>query len=255
MQVVFDGSYQGWLTAVYDIYEIKVQEVVVIREELYEEMLFADLHRVSTDDVKANRVAVGLRKKLSADGYIRIKEAFLSEILGIDNLLFQYVQYVFSNSSNIEADLTNKFVFDIRKASQLTRKERHRMEAFVRFKLTKDQLYYAIIEPQCDVLSLIASHFKNRYADQRWLIYDVRRRYGIYYDLNLVVIVILEFNAKVGIKSKDSEMIDEQEDFYQELWKRYFKSVNIESRKNLKLQMQQMPKKYWKYILEKDTDV
>ena len=57
------------------------------------------------------------------------------------------------------------------------------MEAFVRFQLTKDGLYYCIIQPDYNVLPLISNHFEKRYADQRWLIYDSRRKYGIYYDL------------------------------------------------------------------------
>jgi len=38
----------------------------------------------------------------------------------------------------------------------------------------------------------------------------------------------------------------------QMLWKKYFKSMAIEERKNLKLQQQNMPKKYWKYLVEKN---
>jgi predicted DNA-binding helix-hairpin-helix protein len=41
------------------------------------------------------------------------------------------------------------------------------------FQCTKDQLYYAVIQPDYNVLPLISKHFERRYADQRWLIYDV----------------------------------------------------------------------------------
>ncbi len=57
------------------------------------------------------------------------------------------------------------------------------MEAFVRFQLIKDGLYYATVQPDYNVLPLILKHFKDRYADQRWLIYDTLRKYGILYDL------------------------------------------------------------------------
>ena len=66
------------------------------------------------------------------------------------------------------------------------------MEAFVRFQCTKDQLYYAIIQPDYNVLPLISKHFEKRYADQRWLIYDIRR--------NMVCIMILK-------KLKKSQLI------------------------------------------------
>jgi probable DNA metabolism protein len=44
---------------------------------------------------------------------------------------------------------------------------------------------------------------------------------------------------------------DASEEMYQRLWQQYFKSVNIAARKNLTLQVQQMPKRYWKYMVEK----
>ena len=44
----------------------------------------------------------------------------------------------------------------------------------------------AIVQPDFNVLPLIEKHFRERYADQRWLIYDVRRKYGLYYDLQTV---------------------------------------------------------------------
>jgi hypothetical protein len=34
-----------------------------------------------------------------------------------------------------------------------------------------------------DILPLLAEHFQDRYADQRWIIYDLTRKYGLYYDL------------------------------------------------------------------------
>lgn len=94
-----------------------------------------------------------------------------------------------SSPVNIEGDLSNNAVLNVRKAAHLTGKESHRMKAFVRFKLTKDNLYYAIVEPDCNVLPLIQKHFKDRYADQKWLIYDSKRKYGIYYDLEQVATV------------------------------------------------------------------
>ena len=38
---------------------------------------------------------------------------------------------------------------------------------------------------------------------------------------------------------------------YQQLWCTYFDSVNITARKNMKLYIQHMPKRYWRYLTEK----
>lgn len=133
----------------------------------------------------------------------------------------------------------------------MVHREKHRMEAFVRFQLTQDGLYYAVIEPDFDVLPLIKQHFQDRYADQLWLIYDTRRKYGLYYDQVQVSTVAMHFADDAGSGKDIRSIHDEQEGLYQLLWQQYFSSVNIAARKNIKLHIQHMPRRYWKYLPEK----
>ncbi|SHG87362.1 TIGR03915 family putative DNA repair protein [Flavobacterium defluvii] len=254
-QVIYDSTFEGWLTAVFEIYELKFEDVVFAKSEVSNTLLFSERYFVTTDFQKAKRVLKGLKEKLSSQGFANIYKAFLSDIDKIDETLFQYVKYIFSSTVNIEDDLSNAAVLAISKAAYLTGKESHRMKAFVRFKLTKDNLYYAMVEPDCDVLPLIEKHFKHRYADQRWLIYDTKRKYGIYYDLENTTSVQLEFNANSTSSKFLAEISDDNEEFFQNLWRQFFKSVNIESRKNTKLHLQHMPKRYWKNLTEKIPDL
>lgn len=120
------------------------------------------------------------------------------------------------------------------------------MEAFVRFQLTADNIYYAIIEPDFNVLPIIRKHFRDRYADQQWIIYDARRKYALHYDLKEVHTVTIEFS-----ENSNDNIFHEDEGLYQDLWKNYFSSVNIGARKNTKLHIQHMPKRYWRYLIEK----
>jgi probable DNA metabolism protein len=255
IQLIYDGTFEGWLTAVFEIYEYKFEDVVFDKNEASAALLFATHHHVMTDVEKSNRVLSGLKKRLSTGGFSDFYKAFFSDLDEIEQIMFQFAKYVLSTSKNVEGDFSNSAVWDLRKATRLTRKEAHRMEAFVRFKLTKDNLYYAIVEPDCNVLPIIESHFKKRYADQRWLIYDAKRKYGIYYDLENVSTIELEFNTESNSSKFLAEICDEQEEFYQNLWRRYFSSVNIESRKNMKLHIQHMPKRYWKNLTEKIPDM
>lgn len=254
-QVIYDGTYEGWLTAVFEIYEYKLEDIVFAKNDSSAALFFADTHEVTTNIDKANRIMNGLKQRLSKEGFQNVYCAFLSEVNGIDEILFLFAKYVFSSSNNIEEDLSNDQVLGVKKASRFAVKESHRMKAFVRFKLAKDQLYYAIVEPECDVLPLIESHFKNRYADQRWLIYDAKRKYGIYYDLENTSTVALQFNTQSKSSKFLAEIEQEDEEFFQNLWRNYFKSVNIESRKNTKLHLQHMPKRYWKNLTEKIPDM
>lgn len=251
IQVIYDGTFEGWLSAVFEIYEFKFEDVVFAKKEASAVLLFATHHTVITDSEKANRVLRAIKKRLSAEGFSNFYKAFFSDMDEIEQIMFQFTKYALASSKNIEGDFTNSAVWDLRKAARLTRREAHRMEAFVRFKLTKDKLYYAIVEPDCNVLPIIENHFKKRYADQRWLIYDSKRKYGIYYDLENVSNIELQFNTQTSSSKFLAEICDQQEEFFQNLWRCFFTSVNIESRKNMKLHIKHMPKRYWKHLTEK----
>ena len=77
------------------------------------------------------------------------------------------------------------------------------------------------------------------------------RKYGIYYDLVKTTIVEMEFNED---PNNIENIVTEDEPLYQQLWQQYFNSVNIAARKNLKLHIRHMPKRYWKYLIEKRID-
>lgn len=124
------------------------------------------------------------------------------------------------------------------------------MEAFIRFELLRDGIYFAKIEPDFDVLTLIIKHFKNRYQDQKWLIYDLRRKYGVYWDLNTTEVVSIDLDVK-SIQNNESTIFSDSEIAYQKLWWEYFDHTNIKERKNTKLHVQHVPKRYWKYLTEK----
>jgi probable DNA metabolism protein len=146
-------------------------------------------------------------------------------------------------------DFANDAVLEISKTTKSVGREKHRMEAFIRFELLKDGIYFAKIDPDFDVLTLIIPHFKNRYQDQKWLIYDLRRKYGVYYDLNDVEIISLDLDE--NLLKNETEIYSEAEINYQKLWWEYFDHTNIKERKNTKLHVQHVPKRYWKYLTEK----
>jgi len=250
--VVFDGSFNGFLTTVFEVYEYKMAQPAINRQDAANGSLFGEYHEVSTNSEKTKRVLLKLEQKLSKTAMQQLYKTFLSEQPGIDNTLLRYVQYVISSKHGVENDYGNADVLMVQQVSKKVEREKHRMEAFVRFQLTKDGLYYALIQPDYNVLPLTAAHFKNRYADQRWLIYDCRRKYGLYYDLDEVAEVTIDFIADTQNSGDKNAMYDESENLYQELWKQYFDSVNIKARKNTKLHIQHMPRRYWKYLVEKE---
>lgn len=249
--IVYNGSFEGFLCAVFDVYDYKFTDVTIVPAHRHQPSLFAEPHTVNFNLAHSDRVWKGLQKKLTKEAQDALYRTFLSEMDGIENSLLQYIQYVFSSEAFMEEDYSNAAVLTITQTAKKVWREKHRMEAFVRFQRTSDGLYYAIIEPDYNVLPLIAEHFRTRYADQRWMIYDTNRKYGMYYDTNTVQTVQIHFSEEATNGKDISSVYDESEAIYQQLWRQYFNSVNIAARKNTKLHIQHMPRRYWKYLPEK----
>lgn len=250
--LIYNGSWSGLLTAIFEVYEYKFTEPSIAIQNTTSGTLFGITHEVKSDEGKAKRVSKKLLQKISPKSYRQLYKTFLSEGKGIENTILHYVQYILQNTKNVEHNYSQHDVLEVQQISRKVDREKHRMEAFVRFQLTRDKLYYAIVQPDYNVLPLIVPHFKNRYADQRWLIYDALRKYGIYYDLYTVTEIQIDFKPDLNNEEEVNAVYDESEALYQMLWQQYFKSVNIAARKNIRLHIQHMPKRYWKYLIEKN---
>ena len=249
----YDSTFEGFLTAVFEIFEFKYPTPKIIKKEEVQQHLFALPVEIITDIAKSDRVIKKLNEQLGTDGVRSLIYAFLSEKSGVEAILFTVINYAINNKNrNVMKDFSNESVLQISQLTKSVGREKHRMEAFIRLEQLKDGIYFAKIEPDFDVLTLIINHFKNRYQDQKWLIYDLRRKYGVYYDLQNIEIVTMDLDLKL-IENKSEEVFSESEISYQKLWWEYFDHTNINERKNTKLHVQHVPKRYWKYLTEKKS--
>lgn len=253
MIYVFDGSLEGLLCAVFEWFERKPGRVQLQLVSHYQPDAFTSPFYVLNDRKKADRVWKALEAKLQKDSFRKFYCTYLSELPEAFTALFEYACYVFSNEETVEHNFGNTHVLTLAQTARKVEREKHRMEAFIRFKHAADGIFYCAIEPDFNVLPLIARHFKDRYADQEWIIYDVRRNYGLYYDLRQVAEISMDDPAVRMMKAavQSPEILDGKEALYDMLWKDYFKSTNIQARKNTKLHVRHVPKRYWRYLTEK----
>ncbi|RYG05269.1 MAG: DNA metabolism protein [Chitinophagaceae bacterium] len=250
MNYIFDGSLEGLLTAVFEWFERKPGETKLQVSCAHQPDAFTATLTIITNREKADRVWNGLQKRLDKMWFRKLYCTYLSELPEAYNDLFHFTCYLFQQPLGAEKNYGNQHVLALAKYAKSVEREKHRMEAFIRFKETKDGIFYCGIDPDFNVLPLIVKHFKDRYADQQWLIYDIKRNYGLYYNLEIVEEVNMDFRS--FDKSNPSTLIDPKEELYATLWKDYFKSTNIVSRKNTKLHVKHVPKRYWKYLTEKE---
>ncbi|MEN6391847.1 MAG: DUF4130 domain-containing protein, partial [Syntrophomonas sp.] len=59
--------------------------------------------------------------------------------------------------------------------------------------------------------------------------------------------------VSTGFTLQQKLELEEDEQYYQRLWKQYYESIAIISRKNPRLQKQFMPERYWKHLVEKNS--
>ena len=260
--VLYEPSFEGWLSAVFYVYANRLQNDISLKltaQDCYVPSLIAQATSVATDEDKAERVLVKLNTLLGRSGMRNILWGFLSEKDDIGTTLFHVVKYAIDHPRrDIMQDLGNLDVLELVQTVKSVGREKHRMEAFVRFEHTTDDIYFARIEPDFNVLPLVGEHFRQRYQDQHWAIYDLTRGYGIYYDKSLstpsspaALQTITDLDDAVLRNPASIHSPDEQR--YQQFWQGYFTNVNIKERKNPKLHRQYLPQRYWKYLSEKQV--
>ena len=248
---IFDGTFEGLLCCVFDAFDKKIMPFAISRNTLPD--LFANSLSIETQTQKATRVLNGLKKKISSSALNMLFVCWLSELEEVEMLLFHYICKAFLAQKSIELNFADTDVLELSKIYKNVNREAEKVRQFVRFQKTSDQTYFAAIEPKYNVLPLSSDFFEDRFADQSWVIYDLKRKYGLYYNLEKTEIVYfdnLPINKTNG--KLHAELLADDELDFQGSWKQYLKSITIKERKNLKLQRQHMPKRFWKYLTEKN---
>jgi probable DNA metabolism protein len=256
---VFDNTLDGLLTAVFDSFFLH-QEPEMLLAEGEQLPLFADKpHMVMTDNEKAARVWKGLEKHLSRDGLHMVAISWLSEERALNQPLFNFVCKVFRlpARSGIEQNASDPDVLAVRNTCRRVLHEQLRMKQFIRFQKAKDGTYLAVVSPDHNVLPLIIDHFQDRFNDQPWLIYDAKRHYGYYYDgTNAPIRITFEDEASVPFDltngKLEADVLSSDDALFQQLWRTYFKAICIKERMNPRKQLSDMPRRYWKYMTEKN---
>lgn len=252
----FDGTMDGLLTAVFEAFSLHEEP-----EQLLKEgdalPLFCDYnYQVTTDEEKARRVWTGLEKRLSREAMKLISVSWLSELQELNTPLFLYICKVF-RQGDISRNFADPDVLTVTNIARRVLHEQLRMKQFIRFQKAKDGTYLAVVAPDHNVLPLITEHFSDRFNDQPWLIYDTKRHYGFHYDGQQVIRITFEDEGAVPFDLTNgklqTDVLSSDDQLLQDLWRTYFKAICIKERMNPRKQLKDMPRRYWKYMTEKQS--
>ena len=229
----YDGSFDGLLTVIYIAYKDRKNNELRITVKTEQLLLGLDDINVITNFSKARRVEKAICDKLSQNFLNNIQTCFLSCDENKDIVIVHTVYKALKQGEEILHSL-DEHAFYVNKLVKQVLNERHRYLGVLRFKEVKDGTMFSTIEPKNNVLPILLSHFINRMKREKFAIYDKKRKIIAYYDTKKVEIFF--------VKSLEIE--------YSELWKTFHKSISIKERENKKLQQSNIPKYYWKYLIE-----
>lgn len=208
-----------------------------IKNELYMKSLLDEVYYpIIEEDMGLSERIIN---KIGIESFSIIYYVFLSndndkELL-IYNYLFNSLKYREKIRFMRNIDSVNKCL----KISKYVKSEAHKFKGFVRFSELDNGILYSEIGPENNILLILSNHFKKRLNNEHWIIKDNKRNLISIYDKKEFYI----FDSDVSIKPKKG-------DYFEDMWKEFYKTIGIKERKNDRCRMNFMPKKYWKYIVE-----
>ncbi len=244
----YDGSFYGLICSLVPWLRWRHLPDGIARENSRQPLLFAGEEAApasSTELVLASSACDPQVFKLpgvSRETWQNAWHAFLSEAPNIELAVARYLLLAIEKQSKVDSFMADERVRLIQKLAKKVTFERHRFLGLLRFRIIGDNLYYASIKPDNFILPILAPHFVERFADQRWIIHDRRREIAAMYDLRAWTIT--------ERAATDLPAVSPKEDSTQKLWQCFFDSIAVRERLNLALQQKFIPKKYWSDLTE-----
>lgn len=243
---LYDGSFNGLLSVVFDCYLSKTIPANVLPKEDYLPNLLETSYFISTNEQKANRIWHGIYTNISYTALYDCYYAFLSCQKGKELAILKYLLHGFLIGSSICNRLAIDYVLEVTKLRKNVLGEAHRLKGLVRLSEVENNLWYAPIHPDNNVIEQVGHFLMERFPTQNLILHDKNRNLAFLYSTqnkNDYEILEVPANFKVSKFSKEEMQ-------FQKLWKTFFDTISIKERTNPRLQMQFMPKKYWKDLTE-----
>ncbi|MDR0853913.1 MAG: TIGR03915 family putative DNA repair protein [Clostridiales Family XIII bacterium] len=281
MNYLYDGSFEGFLTCVYEHYYTERADGI-FPEGAYQLDMTVRAMSVLSDEVKVQKVSGAIVSKISKYDMERIYRVFRTNEPDKEMKLLRYIVLGFGvarsgrNGGSIRLLHGNQTVLDVQKAEQRIGFEVHRLCGLIRFSAVRvdhpsqfvatqsgsgnkggvvesgmmvahggNEILYARIDPDNDVLEFLAEHFSDRYKRNPFIIHDTKRGKAL-----------VSFNREwfiTDFSSGDLLVDTDSEQDYQRLWKLYHEIMATKERTNPKCQKNFMPVRYWKNLTELQT--
>jgi probable DNA metabolism protein len=236
----YDGSYNGFLTVVYQAFSKKCFPETIVTPETAVESLFP-AYWIETDEQIARRINNRLAQRLRSENYRFIRDGFCCSAENKERYLLDAIQIGLSTADLLQNHLGHPAILALSKSIQSLYGEAHSYKGFIRFEQI-GELLYSQIKPKHACLPYLCPHFAERYPNQTIMIYDQTHRLLGIIDKGKVTF-IEEAQPPCFEKEQHEKEIEQQ-------WKTFLKAVTINERTNKTSQLTHMPKRYHSNMTE-----
>ena len=238
---LYDGTFLNLISLINHLLKFKIKPLNICDENKYISSLLEEPVRLELEQVKISNM------KISSNILKAIYYVFLSEEENKELIIYYFWLNSLKYQNKIFYMRNLKCVSSALKISKYVNNENHKLKGFLRFREINNHILYAEISPTNNVLELLSKHFAKRLKNEYWIIYDIgRNRYSIYDKKRYYIVSKDNINL-------DNIKLDKEEKDIENLWLTFFETIGIEERKNKRCQMNFMPKKYWKYMIEMES--
>lgn len=240
MILVYDGSFEGFLSLIYEVYYQKLKPLKIYKT-LPNEMIFEEIKEIETIEQNSKKVLDSMKKIFPKDIVCKILNIFMCDTKEFEMALLEYIILGFKDTKQL-FNINNSSIFYLEALEKELFRHVHKMTGFIRFEELEDGTLYAKIQTKFNVAYFLGKHFLKRFNNQNFIIHDIERE---------IAFVKIENNISIeNIASFDTPTYSENEAKFQKLWSSFFNSVSIKERTNLKLQQNQVPLIYRTYMNE-----
>jgi len=242
MIFIYDGTFDGFLSAVFDAYSQRINPSNIVSSLSEMQItLNAQYYYAETTNEKADRLMTGMNK-ISGQLSNQVILAFLSYMPGKEMVIYRYIAMAFRIKKNIFLKLDDDIVRKMLDMCGQTDLEKQKWKGFLRFSVMENNVYYAEMSPKNNVLTLVMPHFCRRFNTKPFLIHDITYKQVGLYDKQEWHLLHSEGLTLPDLHSDESK--------YRYMWKLFYDTTAVEGRKNHKRRRQVMPERYRKHITE-----
>ena len=240
MILVYDGTFEGFLSLVYEVYYKKLKPTKIYKT-LPNEILFEETLEINSSKESGIKVLNAIKTKFPKEILEKILNIFMCDSKEFEMALLEYIVIGFKDSKQLY-NINNSCVFYLNNLEKELFRVTHKLTGFIRFEELEDKTLYAKIESKFNVVYFLGRHFLKRFNNQNFIIHDINRK-----------LAFLKIENDYSIKEVtffDEPNYSSNEQKFQKLWKSFFSGVTINERTNLKLQTQMVPLLYRTYMSE-----